>query len=148
MSASADTMPSGREFPFRDRDVLHGRSMPRDPVGHEMDLRAVVGSILQAVQEAKRLADLESARLMEVYKKEKSLATFSVPAFTLAEAEVELRFAVLGPAEERPAAGNPPGLKVDLTATTLSGLDPSRVQVMKLKITPVLLRVLEEGHEE
>ncbi len=113
----------------------------------EMELNAVVASVLLAVQEAKRLSDLESARLAEVYKTEKSLSVFTVPAFAIADMEVELRFAVTGPTDERPEPGRLPGLKVSITAASLKGLDPSHIQVMKIKVTPVPLRVFEEQRE-
>ena len=110
----------------------------------DIELKNVVGSILLAVQEANHLADLEAARLMSVYKKEKSLSSFAVPAFAIAETEIELRFTVVGYSEEKPKSGSLSGLKVKMTAASLQGLEPSQIQLMKLKIISIPLRVFEE----
>ncbi len=121
--------------------------MPQGPAEDDVELKVVVGSILSALQEAKRLGDLESTRLLDAYKKDKSLSAFSVPAFVIAEVELELRFSVVGPSDKKAESGKLPGLNVNITAASLKELDPSQIQLMRLKIAPVSPRVYEETKE-
>ena len=110
-----------------------------------LELNRVIGGILQGLREAKRLGDLESIRLYEAYKENPVLAQLSVPAFDISEVEVELRLAVVGPSEEPRKEGEMPDLKVDISTPALKGLESHQVQVIKLRISPVPLRVLEES---
>ena len=110
-----------------------------------LELNAVIGGILQGLREAKHLGDLESARLHETYKKNPILSRFSVPAFDISELEVELRLAISGPSEKTRKKGTIADLKVDVSAPTLKGLEPAQIQVMRLKISPMGLRVTEES---
>lgn len=104
-------------------------------------LKSVLTGLLQAVREAKRLGDLESAKLIEVYKKDKYLSAFPVPAFAISETEVELHFAV----EEVTQTGGLTDIKINLAPEVLKNLDAHQVSTMKLKISPFNLRVFEES---
>jgi hypothetical protein len=117
--------------------------MSRERSSDEPELGAVIGSILQAVQEAKRLADLEAARLLEIYRGEKALSAFAVPAFNIADAEIELHFAIVG-SIAGPKPGVPLGLKVSVAASALKSVDPAHLHMMKFKLTPVQIRAIEE----
>ncbi len=105
----------------------------------EVSLKTVVGGILQALREAKFLGDRESARLMETYRGDAALSAFSVPAFTISEVELELRFAVASAPEVRRKAD----IKVRITPEALKGLEPHHISTLKIKLSPVELRVFE-----
>jgi hypothetical protein len=109
-----------------------------------VSLETVVAGLLHAVRNAKRAGDLESARLLEVYKKERALSSFSVPAYTIADVDIELRFSVAGVQEGKGEEGEIPNLRVKITPEALKGLEAHQVSVMRLKISPVSLRVFEE----
>jgi hypothetical protein len=117
--------------------------MPDEKEG--ISLKTVISGAVQALREAKRLGDMESAKLFEVYKKEKALSSFTVPAFTISDVDLELRFSIVGPAEEKEKEGEIPELKVNISPDSLKGLEAHQVSVMKLKITPVSMRVFEES---
>jgi len=114
--------------------------LPGDKEG--ISLKAVVGGILHALREAKHLGDLESARLLEVYKKEEVLSAFTVPAFTISETELELRFALVEPPAEN--EGEIPEISVNISPEFLKGLEAHQVSLLKLKISPVNLRAFAE----
>ena len=59
--------------------------MPGRRDDDKVDLSLLVGAILRAVQEGKRLGDLESARLATVYTGHGGLSDFTVPAFALSD---------------------------------------------------------------
>jgi hypothetical protein len=109
-----------------------------------LKLNRLIGGILQGLREAKRLGDLESIRLHETYKETPVLAQLSVPAFDIAEVEIELRLAIAETSEE-PKEGEISDLKVDISTPALKALESHQVQIMKLKISPVPLRILEEN---
>jgi len=110
-----------------------------------LELNKVFGHILQGLTEAKRLGDMESVQLYETYKANPVLSQLSVPAFDISEVEVELRFTVVEPAEEAEKEGGISGLKVRISAPSLEGLESHQIQTVKLRINPVLLRVVEES---
>ena len=110
-----------------------------------LELNRVIGGILQGLREAKRLGDLESVRLHELYRKTPLLAQLSVPAFDISEVEVELRLAIAGPSEAPQKEGEIHDLKVDISTSALKALESHQVQIIRLKISPVPLRVLEES---
>ncbi|MDJ0736060.1 MAG: hypothetical protein QNJ47_18690 [Nostocaceae cyanobacterium] len=112
-----------------------------------ISLKTVVSGLLQALREAKHLGDVESAKLLDLYKKEKTLASFAVPAFTIADVDVELRFAIIGTSPEQPTKGEIPDIKVNISPELLKTLEAHQMNVMKLKISPVSLRVLEESEQ-
>ena len=87
--------------------------MPDEKEG--ISLNMVVSSILKSLKEAKRLGDIESSKLFEVYKKEKALSSFTVPAFTISDVDVELRFSIVGPSEEQKKGGEIPDLMVNIS---------------------------------
>ncbi|NOZ82919.1 MAG: hypothetical protein GXN98_03770 [Euryarchaeota archaeon] len=108
----------------------------------------VVGGLMQAIKQAKMLGDLESTRLASVYR-EQGMSTFSVPAFAISEVEVELKFAVAEPVE--PARSSKagvesmlPGLRVKISPETLSGLNPEMLSSMRIKFSPVDMKVFRE----
>jgi hypothetical protein len=109
-----------------------------------VSLRAVVGGFIQALREAKHLGDIESAKLLEAYKQEKTLLPFSVPAFTISDVEVELRFAIIGPAEEQKKEGEMADVKINISPAFLKGLEAHHISLMKIKIAPISLRVFED----
>jgi len=110
-----------------------------------ISLKLVVGSVLQALREAKRLGDMESAKLFEVYKKEKVLSSFTVPAFTISDTDLELRFSIVEPPEEKKKEGEIPDIKVNISPESLKGLEAHHVSLLKLKISSVSLRAFEES---
>ncbi len=101
-------------------------------------LRALVASILLAVEDAKRLGDMETGRLLDLYSKEPLLASASVPAFAIADLQVELRFVIVGVSEGN--GGAIPDVRVNATAAGLKDANPSQVQLMQLKLSPTLVR--------
>lgn len=118
--------------------------MPDEKEG--ISLKAVVGGFLQALREAKRLGDIESAKLLDIYKKERALSSFTVPAFTISDVDIELRFSIVGPTGEH-EEGEIPNLKINISPESLKGLEAHQLNVMKLKISPVSLRVFEESKQ-
>jgi hypothetical protein len=113
----------------------------------EISLKRVVGGILQALREAKFLGDKESARLMEIYKSNSILSAFTVPAFSISEVEVELRFAVASLPEERRKrkAEEATDIMVKITPEALKGLEPHHISTMRVKFSPVEMKVFEEA---
>jgi hypothetical protein len=109
-----------------------------------VSLNVVVGSILQALREAKHSGDIESAKLLEVYKKEETLSPFTVPAFSITDVEVELRFSIVQSPEEQNKAGEVPLLKVNISPESLKELDAHQISMMRIKISPESLRVFED----
>gem|GEM_PF-6367715 len=109
-----------------------------------VSLKTVVGGFLQALREAKHLGDIESAKLLDIYKTEKALSSFTVPAFTISDVDIELRFSIVGPTEEH-KEGEVPDIKINISPEFLKGLEAHHISVMKLKISPVSLRVFEES---
>ncbi|MEK6756043.1 MAG: hypothetical protein AABZ02_07820 [Bacteroidota bacterium] len=119
--------------------------MPNESEG--ISLAAVVNGLLQALKDAKHAGDLESARLAEVYKNEKGLSSFAVPAFAVSDVEVELKCSVLEPPSDAVAKGQPGALKVIVSSDRLKGLEPHQISLLKFKINAVNLRVFEEPEE-
>ncbi len=113
-----------------------------------MDLKEVIGSILLAAQEAKLKGDLESAKLLELYRKTEGLSQFSVPAFAISDLEIELHFTIVAGGDQIPAAGEIPDLEVNITATSLKGADPTQLQAMKFRLVPLRMRVLEKSEKD
>jgi hypothetical protein len=109
----------------------------------EVSLKKVVTGLMQALMEAKFLGDVESTRLVETYRK--SLRDFSVPAFAISEVEVELRFAVAAQEETRRARGKLSDIKVKISPEALKSLQPHQISQLRIRFSPVELRVFEEG---
>lgn len=116
--------------------------MPDEKEG--ISLKTVVGGFLQALREAKLLGDIESAKLYDIYKKEKSLSSFTVPAFAISDVDIELRFSIVGPSNKE-EEGTIPDIKVNISPDSLKGLEANHISVMKLKISPISLRVFEKS---
>ena len=110
-----------------------------------VSLKAIVAGFLQAVTEAKRLGDLESARLAEVYRSERNLASFTVPAFTISDMDIELRFAVVGSVEPSRGEEPPSDITVNVSPDLIQGLEAHQVSSIRLRVSPVNLRVFEGG---
>lgn len=115
---------------------------------NSISLKRIIGGIIQALVEAKRLGDLESARLIEVYKNEKTLSSSSIPAFIISDTEIELRFSIEGVQEEKTKTGEIPDVKVNISPESLTGLEAYHVSLLKLKFSPVTLRVFEESESK
>ncbi len=111
----------------------------------EVSLKAVVTGLMQALREAKLLGDMESARLIKTYRK--SMPSFSVPAFAISEVEVELRFAVAESRELRMRGAQPGDIKIKISPETLKGLEPHQISQLRIKFSPVELRVFEKPEE-
>jgi len=122
--------------------LMRKESVPDRPE-NEVDLKSVIGSILRALQQAKQMGDLESASLLESYAKEKRLASFSVPAFSIADVEIELRFAVVGAPGHTRGEENASELKIAIGAEALKGLDPAHLQTIKFRLAPVPFGAME-----
>lgn len=106
-----------------------------------VSLKKLVGGIINSLSEAKYLGDLESLRLAESYKKEKGLSHFSVPAFSISDTEIELRFSIAESPREKEVIQD---IKVNILPDSLKGLEPHHVSLLKLKISPVNVRNFEE----
>ncbi|MCK4830805.1 hypothetical protein KA005_84620 [bacterium] len=117
--------------------------MPDEKEG--ISLKTVIAGLFQALRESKYLGDLESVKLLDIYKKEKGLLSFSVPSFTISDVDVELRFSIVGPSEEQKKEGKISDLRVNISTESLKGLEAHHVSLMKLKISPVSMRVFEES---
>ena len=115
--------------------------MPEEEEG--ISLRRIFDGMLQSLRNAKYLGDLESVKLLDVYSKEKALSSFTVPAFTISDVEVELRFAVAEATAEENAAEGILDLKVNISPASLKELGAHQISVMKFRISPVAMRVLE-----
>jgi hypothetical protein len=111
-----------------------------------ISLKTVVGGILQGLREAKHIGDIESAKLFEEYKKNKVLSSFSVPAFTIADVDIELHFSIAGFPKEA-GEGETSDIRVNITPASIKGLEPHQISIMKLTVSPVNMRVFEENRE-
>lgn len=105
-------------------------------------LKGIINGIVRSLQEAKYAGDIESARLRELYKKDKALSLFSVPSFTIADVDIELRFSVAEPSRDDK---EPSDIKVHISPDALKGLEAHHVSTLKLKVSPVNLRIFEEN---
>lgn len=110
----------------------------------EIRLKTVVSGLIQALNEAKHLGDIESAKLAEDYKKEKALSSFNVPAFAIYDMEIELRFAITGHKVVQKTEGEVADINIGVSPASLKGLEAHQINTMKLKIAPVKLRFLEK----
>lgn len=108
-----------------------------------ISLTSLVSGVVHALQKAQHLGDAESAKLLENYRKEKSLLSFSIPAFKISDVDIELHFAIVGSTEEEKTR-EITDLKVNVSPTFLKGLEAQQISVIKLKITPTNLRIFEE----
>lgn len=108
-----------------------------------VSLQAVVGGLLQAVTTAKHLGDVESGNLMEKYRTDPKLTSFRLPAFEIADVDVELPFAFVEPNETIPIGSPIPDIRVNISPLALKELPADRVSKLKLKITPVSVRVFQ-----
>ena len=74
------------------------------------------------------------------------MPSFTVPAYTISNIDIELRFAVVEPTEE-PSGGEEVDIKVRISPDSLTGLEAHHISMAKLKITPVTMRVFEEERQ-
>ncbi|PWG62709.1 hypothetical protein [Sediminicurvatus halobius] len=100
-------------------------------------LAQLVGAVLGSLAEARRLGDLETARLREEYRKSEALAELTVPAFQIADVDIELRFAVAGAPDGQ--GGDPRGVAVITDPKALREFQPHQVSSMKLRLAPLTL---------
>lgn len=105
-------------------------------------LKGVVSGIIQALQEAKYSGDMQSAKLKELYKSEKAFVGFSAPVFTIADVEIELRFAVAVPSFDSKDSAE---VRVYISPDSLKGLQEHQVSTMKFKISAVNSPIFEEN---
>jgi hypothetical protein len=119
--------------------------VPKQAPDETVALGAAIASIMQAIQEAKRLADLETSRMAQEYARTETLSSFPVPAFTITEVELELRFAVDRVTSIR--GKNPQELHIHLSSSALKDIDPQHLQVLKFRISPAsfLVTPVEQG---
>ena len=117
--------------------------MPDENEG--MSLTAIVAGLMRALREAKYLGDLESAKLSQVYKKEAALSSFTVPAFTISDVDIELRFAIAQPPDGSRNDRKVTDIKVNIWPESLKGLEAHQVSLLKFKMSPISLRVFEES---
>jgi hypothetical protein len=108
-----------------------------------ISLKTVVGGILQGLREAKHVGDIESAKLFDEYKQNAVLSAFSVPAFTISDVDIELRFSIVGPAGVQ--EGKAEDIDINIAPASLKGLEAHHISVMKFKLAPVNMRVFEEN---
>ena len=106
-------------------------------------LSSIIEGLLRALQEAKQAGDMESSRLYELYRSKKELALFCVPAFTIEDVEVDLKFVIDTPMEESKKKVKPDDLRVKIQSEVLKGMEPHQISAMKLKFTLANLRVIE-----
>ncbi len=107
----------------------------------------VVGGLMQSIKQAKLLGDLETTRIAQIYR-EQGMSTLSVPAFSISEVEVELKFAVAEPVEPQKSSkagveGILPGLRVRIDPEALEGLSPEKLSTMRIRFSPVDMKVTE-----
>lgn len=117
--------------------------MPEEKEG--TSLKLLIDGILKALRDAKERGDAESVKLYEMYKKEPALSSFTIPAFTISDVDIELRFSVSGTAGITNSDNKIPDLMINITPESLKGLEPHHISQMKLKISPTDLRILEES---
>lgn len=109
-----------------------------------ISLKLLVAGVLKALREAKLLGDLETARLVDLYKKNAVLSSLTIPAFTISDTEVELRFSLVEPPKEDGKEGDVPDIRVIISPESLKGLEAHHVNKLTLKISSVGLRAFEE----
>lgn len=110
-----------------------------------VSLKLVISGIFQALKEAKYLADMESGKLFEIYKKEKVLSSFTVPAFTISDFELELRFSIVDPSEKKMKEKEITDIKVNISPESLKELEAHHINVLKIKLLSENLRAFEES---
>jgi len=105
----------------------------------------IVGGLLQSVKQAKLLGDLETARIAQMYR-EKGISNLSVPAFTIDEVEIELKFVVAGPvgSSRKSAESGLPQLKVHIDPEALESVTPEKLSSMRIRFKPVDMKVFKE----
>jgi outer membrane biosynthesis protein TonB len=103
-----------------------------------ISMSALISELARALSQAEHLADLESARLAAMYKSTGGLADFPVPAFDIAEVNVELRFAVMetGPTDT-------PAVQIRIDPEYLKTLRPDQLSSMTLRFAARPRRVVE-----
>lgn len=99
-------------------------------------LSRVIGGVVQSLMEARYLGDREAAKWRELYSGENMLGAYATtPAYVITEAEIEIRFAVVGEAEKGLDVME---LPVSLHSEYLQTLRPEQIQVLRLKLAPGL----------
>lgn len=116
--------------------------MPEE--SQSVSLKTLFSGVLQALMEAKQLGDTESAKLLTIYKEQKTLSSFSVPAFTISDVDLDLRFSIVDLVEGQ-GEGELLDIKVNVSSESLKELQDHQISRMTFKISPVNLRVFEKS---
>jgi hypothetical protein len=108
-------------------------------------LSDVLSSLLRAAVDARGAMDRASAELAKAYWADPILRSLPLPAFTIPEMKVRLKFIVsdVAPHEGTTAATRLPDMRVIVDRTSLEKLPPHLVSEIELRLTPQMLRVAE-----
>lgn len=133
--------PFGRARPDRpDARPPEKDSPPDEP--EPKDLTEVVASVLGAMVGAKRSLDSASAELAKIYWADPVLRSLPVPAFSIPEVTVHLRFAVVQVASA-PAGGKTQAMRVIVDTASLEKLPAHLVSQLDIKLTPQSVRIYQ-----
>lgn len=112
-----------------------------------IDLKDYLSSLVIGVNQARMMADLESARIAEIYAKDKLLKTFSVPRFRTPDIELSIPVAI-GNLESENEKKYEPIDNIQFNSTTYAILkDFSQAETFNRKISTELRSVIAKETE-
>ena len=99
--------------------------MPEDT---EQALSAVVGGLLGALAEARRLANVETLALAKQYRIEGELEGFDIPSFAIGDVSFDIKFAI-----HKASAAD---VHVLLSRSALESIPEGQISTMRIGIRP------------
>lgn len=124
-----------------------GGAAPQPPAVEGAELGEVVASILGAVAAASRSVDAASAELAKIYWKDPVLRSLPLPAFSIPEVTVHMKFAVVR-IDAPESATAFPAMRVVVDAASLGKLPSHLVSEMQFKVTPQAVRTYQTDSGE
>lgn len=109
----------------------------------QIQLSSLISGIYQSLVRAKENCDRESIRLTERNRKEKYHPNLTVPAFSIKDVEIALKFAIV----ECKGKDDQWSTIVNYSSEYLKELSDQEISVMKLSLEPQDIRVFEEDDQ-
>jgi hypothetical protein len=124
------------------RSSSHRRPGAPTP-GMPIELETAISGILRSLIIAKQFMDSETVRLVEVYSKDEILRSLVVPAFSMAEVNLDLRFVIDKVETENIEGKQSSKVHVRIDSQSLAGLPPNAISEFKIKIVPSNFKVYD-----
>jgi hypothetical protein len=103
-------------------------------------LSNLIGGLVQSLAKAKYLGDLQSSQYKAEYKGNSSISDFTVPAFSIGEVELNLRFSIDSLVEDPIEKID---VKININPEQLTLLQAHQISDIKIKLRPLEQRIYE-----